>query len=466
VTSQVTLLSAMSLVATTLLSMQYVFIAQPFRRTNTLAFVRAMLVAVAWLVIGAYFIVEISISASMMPRTTRGIQPGLFLSLLSTCLFILSVLPSRRRAAIATGVAMLGLIVAALLYNLLVVDAILSIAACALIAAQYRRVVPYRQPRRLYLAAKVSLLGYMLVSAVYALYSACYTQMVGSDARVAAVGFALSLCFKLVHAVTLMRLLLLWMQEVGAEIEAQVSLKWQKSFIAQVAHEIQTPIAELQLRLDLLRRQSVDADFAAEAKCVLDSAERIAAIVRGNWRYYLDRDLTPRSAAKIEDTVSVATLIEAALSALQATAAIGQGVELARHYQKGVYVRCDAHELTLVFLNVLRNAMEAVPNAGGRISITTRRARVRRRELAIVDLQDNGPGLDRKIAERAFADGFSTKKGQNRGHGLSVARMIAEAHGGTLVFLVHDEGPGGAHVQLCLPLAEEMGHAGSRGASR
>ena len=103
------------------------------------------------------------------------------------------------------------------------------------------------------------------------------------------------------------------------------------------------------------------------------------------------------------------------------------GVEVTRDYA-GVEAPGSADKLDQVWLNLLRNAAEAM-DYSGRIGISTALADGRAR----VTISHSGPGVPEALRERIFEPFFTTKKaGEGMGLGLDICRRIVERHGGSL----------------------------------
>jgi two-component system, LuxR family, sensor kinase FixL len=114
-------------------------------------------------------------------------------------------------------------------------------------------------------------------------------------------------------------------------------------------------------------------------------------------------------------------------------------------------IKADAVQMQQVFLNLLRNAVEALAGQTlGRRSIVirTRRLADGRIEAAICD---NGPGVDPAAADRIF-DAFYSTKPWGTGLGLAVSRTIIDAHGGKLEYV--PDTPRGASFRIRLPAEE------------
>lgn len=120
-----------------------------------------------------------------------------------------------------------------------------------------------------------------------------------------------------------------------------------------------------------------------------------------------------------------------------------------------IVVRMMPRDLSDVVLNVLANAVEAVTAAGHRAKTGLVEIQGEAREDAVVvDVADNGVGIDSSQLSRLFEPGFGTKG--RRGRGLSIARDVARSYGGTISCLPVSAG---AHFRLILPAAKAKGAA-------
>ncbi len=129
-------------------------------------------------------------------------------------------------------------------------------------------------------------------------------------------------------------------------------------------------------------------------------------------------------------------------------------IEIIREYDAelpGVF--CMATEIEQVFLNLLRNAAQAMPAKGQKaeISVITLRTCQEQRHTRI-EIQDNGPGMDREVKSRIFEPFYTTKNvGVGTGLGLSVSFFIVtNNHNGTLS--VESEPGSGAKFVIRLPI--------------
>jgi signal transduction histidine kinase len=103
-------------------------------------------------------------------------------------------------------------------------------------------------------------------------------------------------------------------------------------------------------------------------------------------------------------------------------------------------------ELNQVWLNLVDNALDAVPE-GGRVEISVRRDR----DSVVVQIVDNGPGIPDDVRERIFDPFFTTKPfGQGTGLGLDITRRLVRRHDGIIDV---NSRPGRTEFRVVLPLA-------------
>jgi two-component system, NtrC family, sensor histidine kinase AtoS len=112
----------------------------------------------------------------------------------------------------------------------------------------------------------------------------------------------------------------------------------------------------------------------------------------------------------------------------------------------------DVRMMKQVLLNLLKNAMEAMPG-GGRLEIRTERRAVRDGEpaLAVVELKDSGAGISEADLRKVFRPLYSTKP-RGTGLGLPFCRQVVEEHGGEI--LIKSRRGSGTTVSFTVPILE------------
>ena len=112
-------------------------------------------------------------------------------------------------------------------------------------------------------------------------------------------------------------------------------------------------------------------------------------------------------------------------------------------------ILADRVQLQQVFMNLMLNAIEAMKDAGGDLTI---RSRLNSERQLIVSISDTGVGLPAESTERIF-DAFHTTKPQGTGMGLAITRSIVASHGGR-VWATPNQGSG-ATFHFTLPVEAE-----------
>jgi signal transduction histidine kinase len=115
--------------------------------------------------------------------------------------------------------------------------------------------------------------------------------------------------------------------------------------------------------------------------------------------------------------------------------------------EQPIYLKIDADQVQQVLVNLLLNALDALPRGGTvRVETETTEGRV------AVSVRDSGAGISARIRPRLF-EPFVSSKENGLGLGLSICKRLIEAHGGS----IHGENDdnGGAAFTFTLPLEEE-----------
>ncbi len=122
----------------------------------------------------------------------------------------------------------------------------------------------------------------------------------------------------------------------------------------------------------------------------------------------------------------------------------GHPVEVALDLEKEARVRLDKRRMERVLRNLIRNALDAMPE-GGRLTL---RSRLDGR-LALVSVGDTGCGMTEAVRRRSFEPFFTSGKGNGTGLGMAIAQRVVEAHSGRIEV---ESSPGeGTTVRILLP---------------
>jgi signal transduction histidine kinase len=205
---------------------------------------------------------------------------------------------------------------------------------------------------------------------------------------------------------------------------------------AGIAHEINNPLTNASLGIQMLKgRLSGDASVIGKLDAVEKNIDRAASIAR---------ELLQFSRQQEEEfmPVNINAVIRAALTLLEYKM---KSVTVREELGPLPDVMGDPGKLEQVFINVLSNAVEAMPN-GGRITIRT----VFDGRNVRIGVEDTGPGMVEEHLSRVFDPFFTTKNvGAGTGLGLSICYGIVKHHKGSIEVT---SAPGkGASVTIKIP---------------
>jgi two-component system, NtrC family, nitrogen regulation sensor histidine kinase GlnL len=203
---------------------------------------------------------------------------------------------------------------------------------------------------------------------------------------------------------------------------------------ATLAHEVKNPLSGIRGAAQLLEA-SVSKDERPLIRLICDETDRICGLV-DHMEQFADGSPIERSPVNVYLVLEhVRRLVESGL---------GRNIRFVERYDPSL-PSVDGHrdQLVQVFLNLVKNAAEAVPREGGEIRLSTQythglSARVansrERVELPImVQVQDNGPGVSDDMVGHLF-DPFVSSKPSGTGLGLSLVAKIVGDHGGVVEF--------------------------------
>jgi len=121
---------------------------------------------------------------------------------------------------------------------------------------------------------------------------------------------------------------------------------------------------------------------------------------------------------------------------------------------EGLRINVDGGQFARVFLNLLKNAREALEAAGAAIPAPEVKVLVEENDESVtVSVIDNGPGLPPRARDNLFIAFEGSARAGGTGLGLAIARELTEAHGGRLIFV---DGPQGTRFDVILPLSVRL----------
>ena len=221
------------------------------------------------------------------------------------------------------------------------------------------------------------------------------------------------------------------------------SFDLQRQFAGNAAHELRTPLALMQTKLELFCEEHADADAETMqmAAFQMEQLDRLSALVRTLL------SMSNLQSVSRTDEIPLAPLAEEILTDLAPLA-----------QEKQVTLRQDCEEVSMVgsdaliyrlFFNLIENAIK-YNKPGGTVFVSVKQAD----ENVILEVADTGSGIPEDCMEHIFEPFFRVDKSRSRqmggvGLGLALVREIALLHGGSVRAEVRAEG--GTAVRLVLP---------------
>ena len=223
---------------------------------------------------------------------------------------------------------------------------------------------------------------------------------------------------------------LLTLRDTGTALELEQELEVSRrlaaigSLTANVGHEVKNPINAMVVHLELLRSklaagQLEDESAQKHVDILADEMHRLDRVVQtlADFSRPMELELREHDLRRVvEQTIDLA-----------GAEFREHGVMIEKELPAGpIMVRVDAELLRQALLNLLLNAMQAMPNGGVVRTIVRRDQRI-----AVVEIADNGVGIPAHLLPRIF-DLYFTTKPRGSGIGLAMTYRIVKLHGGTM----------------------------------
>src|SRR5271156_5131478 len=203
-----------------------------------------------------------------------------------------------------------------------------------------------------------------------------------------------------------------------------------------LAHEIKNPLNFISLALDQLRaryapQQPHDREaFLRQLAIMKEEMRRLADLVQSFLHYGKPIEIFPAPTDVRQLVDEVVALSESKMKS--------QSIDLVEEFDDAAPIlNVDAEKLRACFINVIANAIQAMPEGG------TMRIALRRLEggAMVIRFSDTGAGIEAEVVNHVFEPFFTTKR-DGIGLGLFLSKAIVEAHGGTIDIGPNADGPG------------------------
>jgi PAS domain S-box-containing protein len=218
------------------------------------------------------------------------------------------------------------------------------------------------------------------------------------------------------------------LEESRAQVMSASKMSALGEMAGGLAHEINTPLAVIQMRADhigeLLLEEEIDRETMAKALNAVDlTVKRISKIVNGLRTFSRDGARDPKNfcmiSAIVEDTFSMCR-----------EKFSNHGVHLEYQPHDEIGLMCRPSEIAQVLLNIINNAYDAIQNNSEKwVRVETYLSDSEKG----ISITDSGNGIPEEVRKRMMQPFFTTKEiGKGTGLGLSISKGLIEAHGGRL----------------------------------
>jgi len=220
-----------------------------------------------------------------------------------------------------------------------------------------------------------------------------------------------------------------------------------RAVIRGLAHEIKNPLGGVRGAAQLLARELPSEELAEYTRVIIREADRLRDLVDRLLGPHQQLALQPLNIHEIIEHVCKLTLAES-----------DNSVTFIRDYDPSLpEIPGDRTQLIQVFLNIMRNALQAaVDPTSCEITVRTRSRRQftigaqRHRLVCEVDIIDNGPGIPSEIEHAIFVP-MVTGRAEGTGLGLAIAQSVINHHGGLLEC---ESEPGKTRFTLYIPMEQ------------
>jgi signal transduction histidine kinase len=203
-----------------------------------------------------------------------------------------------------------------------------------------------------------------------------------------------------------------------------------------IIHDLRNPVATIRASAEtLICVESLPHQIKRLATNIHSASERLNELLT-DLREILSGNRPKAEICDIRDIITAAS--DAALAAN-----VNNSVRMLHNLPKEVKVPIQRSRMQRVFFNLITNAIEAMP-CGGEIRISASAGE----DYVLVNIEDTGPGIPRRIRERLFEPFATADKRDGLGLGLALARQTVLDHGGEIWI----EPAGGCRFAIHLPL--------------
>lgn len=230
------------------------------------------------------------------------------------------------------------------------------------------------------------------------------------------------------------------LQLLQAQLVQSEKLASMGQLVGGAAHELNNPLTAMLGYSELLASTDLTPEQRSLAEKIAQQTKRVRSLVSSLLSFAKQ---VPATKTSVDVNAVVQTCVKLCQPQME-FARVGSSIEMANPLPR---VFADSNQLLQVFSHIINNAIHAMSDRGGSITVSTRFDR----QLVLVQFADTGPGILEPA--RVFDPFYTTRPvGQGTGLGLSACYGIIQEHGGKITCRNRDNG--GAIFQIELPAIE------------
>ena len=244
------------------------------------------------------------------------------------------------------------------------------------------------------------------------------------------------------------------LQAKNEELAGMTEQLWQASKLAtmgelaaSIAHELNNPLATVGLRAEtLLMQMPEDPDKRKPLEIIAQEVDRMATLVN-NLLQFSRR--SHRQVSTVDPREEIANSVEFVHYHLRT-----HRIEVVRDFAEFLpTIQADRQQLRQLFLNLLTNASDAMPQ-GGKLTLRVVSSNLGDAKAVAIEVEDTGEGIIAENLKKIWEPFFTTKpEGKGTGLGMGICRRIVEEHGGTID--IQSQVTRGTTIRIVLPATHE-----------
>jgi len=233
-------------------------------------------------------------------------------------------------------------------------------------------------------------------------------------------------------------------RKINAQLVRSAKMASLGQLSANIAHEIRNPLTSIKMRLYSLEEElKSNPSTREDMKVITEEINRMEKTVKN----FLDFARPPEPNLESCDIIKV---LEGTIS-LVSLKARAQNIQIQKRFDEASYeLKADKEQMRQVFLNIMLNSIEAMPE-GGVLEISAEKRYDRGKDgVLAIRVRDTGAGISNDVRSKLF-EPFFTTKAEGTGLGLFIASRITQMHRGKLK--VESQSGAGTVLTIELPLA-------------